>query len=384
MNPLLHLPSYLEGAIRVQAGAVNGPFYLYETAGIRQICRNLTALAYPHTSIHFAVQANAHARVLALVQEEGVGIFVNSTLHLRQALAAGFAGRQIVFTASAMDAPTMQEAHDAGVMVNLDSLGQIARWRAQFPGAPFGVRCNIGTLIEPRQTGGAYYIGRQSRLGLRPEEIATLAGSPDVCGLHLYAGTNLNDLAYFRTCYEALASFVPLFPALELLNVGGGLALTDAAGADFDFAAYGQMVAEVLTAASAVAGRPLHLALEPGRIIPGLSGYFVCRVIDVKPIDGRQFLGVNASTAQFPRPLMHPDSAVHPVTLLPADAAAARETLPSTIYGCSTYSRDYLATEAALPPAEPGDLIVLGEAGAYSASSYTQFLGFPPAAEYFL
>jgi len=56
----------------------------------------------------------------------------------------------------------------------------------------------------------------------------------------------------------------------------------------------------------------------------------------------------------------------------------------STIYGCSTYSRDFLAKDIQLPIANPGDIIVLGYAGSYSASAHTNFLGFPPAKEVFI
>jgi diaminopimelate decarboxylase len=51
------------------------------------------------------------------------------------------------------------------------------------------------------------------------------------------------------------------------------------------------------------------------------------------------------------------------------------------VFGCSTYSRDFLSHGTALPAARPGDLVVFGQAGAYCASLHTSFLGFPPAAE---
>jgi diaminopimelate decarboxylase len=71
------------------------------------------------------------------------------------------------------------------------------------------------------------------------------------------------------------------------------------------------------------AGRRLELILEPGRVVGAECAVFVCRVTDVKRRGERQLVGVDASSAQFPRPLLYPDSARHPHTLLPADGRDA-------------------------------------------------------------
>ena len=148
----------------------------------------------------------------------------------------------------------------------------------------------------------------------------------------------------------------------------------------FDFEDYGRLVDEVMARVSAALGRPIRLILEPGRLVVAQAGYFVCRVVDVKERAGRLLLGVNASSAQFPRPLFYPEDAYHPVTLLRPDGAVLEgEGVPTDIYGCSTYSRDYLGRDLSLPRPAPGDLVVFEHAGAYCASARSEFLGFPPA-----
>ncbi len=373
-----------ERAIRERVSRGWNPFYLYDTHLIRSVCRKFAALPYPLTSVHYACMANAHSTFLEVIREEGLNIFVNSTMHLDQALSSGFSGTQIVYAASAMDEPTMRAVHGTGAIVNLDSLGQVACWLHLFPDSPFGIRCNIGDLVEAKKTRGGYFIGKESRLGLTPDEILSLSKNRLVAGLHLYVGTDICSLDYFHRCYTVLAQFAGAFPGLTYLDVGGGFGLEDEEGREFDFAAYGAMAASFMRDVCSKVGRRVRMIIEPGRIIGGRAGWFICRVTDVKQRRGRQLIGVNASSVQFPRPLFYPDSAHHPVTLLNAGPSLnGRPEISTSVYGCSTYSRDFLARDVHLPHARVGDIIVLGEAGSYCASAYTHFLGFPQPKEIF-
>ena len=372
-------PDLILALARQQAG----PFYLYDVARLRHACRAFQALPWAPLRVCFATMANAHPTFLTVVREEGLGVFVNTVGHLDAVLGAGFAAGQVTFAASGMSEDAMRRVRRAGVAVNLDSMGQVARWRALFPGQSFGLRCDVGGRVEARRTRAGFFLGPESRLGLGEEELHALGGASDVAGLHLYAGTDILDLGYFEACYDALCGFAGLFPAITHLDLGGGFGVPGPGERAFDLDAYGALVRGTMERASAAAGRRLTLVLEPGRIVGAEAAVFVCRVSDVKRRAGRQLVGVEASSAQFPRPLLYPDSARHPVRVLPADGRPLDGARPSRVFGCSTYSRDFLAHEADLPEVRPGDLLIFGQAGAYCASLHTRFLGFPPAAEIF-
>ncbi len=374
----------IERQIRIHVNRNRDPFYLYDLDHIRAMCKRFARLPYPRTSVHFACMANSHPSFLAVIRDEGIRVFVNSIPHLRQAIASGFSGDELVFAASALDEPSLWEVHDARALVNLDSNQQVSLWRHLFPGTPFGIRCNIGELVEPKNTRGGYFLGKESRLGMTPDEILTLAGNRDVQGLHMYVGTDICSFDYFKQCYQALSEFVEFFPGITYIDFGGGFGLADENGAEFDFDRYGQMAASLMDRISARVGRPIRMIIEPGRVIGARAGWFVCRVTDVKERNGKQLVGVNASSAQFPRPLFYPESAHHPVALLHVDPRLnGKPVVPSSVYGCSTYSRDFLARDVMLPHATVGDIIVLGNAGCYCAAAYTHFLGFPQPKEIF-
>jgi diaminopimelate decarboxylase len=384
MKKSFEIPLNVERAIRLFLLLEDGPFYLYDTKEIRATCRKFRALPYPGTRSHFACMANGNPEFLRIIRQEGLNVFVNSMEHLHTAVKCGFTGEQIVFAASAMERRSMRNVRETGAIVILDSLGQVDLWQRICPGARFGIRCNIGGMVEARKTRGGYFIGKESRLGLIPEEIATLEGNPYVAGLHLYVGTDICSVPYFQQCYRALGEFAPGFPMLQFMDYGGGFGLEDDEGEEFDFGGYGQMAAGVMRELSAKLGRQVRMLIEPGRIIGGRAGYFVSRVTDVKFREGRQLVGVNASSVQFPRPLFYPDSARHPATLLHADQwGNGAPGMPSAVYGCSTYSRDFLARDLMLPKAEIGDIIVLGQAGSYCATAFTHFLGFEQPKEIF-
>lgn len=375
----------LSQQIRDLAVRTPGPFYIYDQATLVRQCQAFLDIPYPDKAIHFASMANSNPEFLRLVRAQGLRIFVNSPGHLALARELGFEGHDIVYTASAMDDDLLRQVCAAGAILNLDSLGQLQRFRALFPGERAGLRCNIGDLVDPRQTRAGFFLGRESRLGLSLPEIESLAGSTDIAGLHLYIGTDLVELDYFESCYEELVRLARLFPNLSYMDFGGGFGLPREQGDGFPIADYGRYVSALMTRLSTELGRSIRLILEPGRIVGGEAGLFVCRVTDVKQRNGTQLVGVNGSSAQFPRPLFYPDDARHPVSVLKAVGQVNGDPRQnSRIYGCSTYSRDFLARDIELPALQVGDLVVFGHAGSYCSSAYTHFLGFPPPQEFFV
>lgn len=361
------------------------PYYVYDSQVIRDHCRMFQNIIYKNKSIHFASMANINPRLLSIVKEEKINIFVNSILHLQVAQEVGYNKKEIIFTSSALTEKIMRIAHSCEVQLNVDSPNQLALWMRLFPGEPVGIRCNIGDKVKPSATHAGYFIGSESRLGFSLEEIAQIADKSIIIGLHLYVGTDIFDIDYFINCYKELANIAADFPRLEYLNFGGGFGVSENGEKQFDFSEYNTRVSELMSEVSHRRGSSLRLILEPGRIIGGEAGFFVCNVTDVKKRENNRLIGVNASTVQFSRPLLYPEIANHPVMIIRDGVQLISDTLnPTSIYGCSTYSRDLFSKNARLPELEIGDIVVFGNAGSYSASSHSQFLGFPKPEEYFI
>ncbi len=361
------------------------PYYLYDSETIINHCRLFRNIAYPNKAIHFASMANVNPHFLQLVRKENVNIFVNSIAHLDAALEAGFRGQDIIFTSSALSEKKMKYAEGYNVQLNVDSPNQLKQWLSLFPDKPIGIRCNIGDHVKPYSTRAGYFIGSESRLGFTREEITQIADKTKIKGLHLYVGTDIFDIDYFINCYRELVDISNDFQDLEYLNFGGGFGVSEDGKHTFDIGLYDQKVTELMKQVSAQKGKSIKLILEPGRIIGGDAGYFVCCVTDVKTRKGNQLIGLNASTVQFPRPLLYADTANHPVAIIRNGVLLQEENSHiTTIFGCSTYSRDIFSNKKLLPEIQMGDIVVFGNAGSYSASSHMQFLGFPKPEEFFI
>jgi diaminopimelate decarboxylase len=361
------------------------PFYIYDSEVIRKNCRVLLDIPWENKRIHFASMANVHPEFLRIVREEGVKIFVNSLGHMELARAAGFRADDIIFTASALTKKTMQLLEMEGVQCNVDSPAQLACRQELFPGKPVGIRCNIGDKVVPYSTYAGYFIGKQSRLGFTLEEIDAIENKELINGLHLYVGTDIFDLDYFFSCYRVLADLSLKFPRLEYLNLGGGFGVSENGETTFNWSEYYSGIKLLMEEISLKKGKSIRLILEPGRIIGGEAGYFVACVSDVKFRPGFRLVGLNASTVQFSRPLLYPENANHPVTVIRnREIVSDAGITPTTIYGCSTYSRDLFTRNKLLPEIKTGDVIVFGVAGSYSASSFSTFLGFPKPEEHFI
>lgn len=385
MNSKLHISNKIKNRISELSDSDNGPFYIYDVEQILKNCCDFINIPYSPKSIHFAMMANSTEKFIKIVKQEGLNIFVNSIMHLDIAKKIGYTDEEIVFAASAMDDSIMQKVVKRGAIVILDSIGQFNRWCSQFPGSGVGIRCNIGDAVEPKKTIAGYFIGSKSRLGLTIDEIQQLKGNRSVKGLHIYVGTNIIDVNYFLECYSQIIKLVELFPEICYVDFGGGFGITEKSLKIFDVVTYGQKVSELMEIVSKKSGRRIRLLIEPGRIIGGEAGFFVCKVVDIKERNNHQLIGVNASSVQFPRPLFYPDDAYHPVAIISKNNSADNNyTIDSSVYGCSTYSRDFLAQSIKLPPISIGDTVVLGNAGSYCATAHTNFLGFPEAKEYFI
>lgn len=361
------------------------PFYIYDEAKIREICRSLIEIEYPNKSIHFATMANVNETFLKIVKSESIDVFVNSILHLEIALNSGFKRNQIVFTSSSLDKKVMEIIGEYGIQLNVDSMNQLELWTKLFPGKPVGIRCNIGDKITPYSNHAGVFIGSESRLGFTYDEILSILDKTLINGLHLYSGTDIFDINYLISCYLELFELTNIFPNLEYVDLGGGFGVSENGEQHFDFKRYGTKVTQLMNNTSKAYGQDLKLVLEPGRIIGAESGHFVCRVNDVKLREKRRFVGLNACTSQFPRPMLYPDSASHPLVVIRnGEILNSDKTYLTSINGCSTYSRDFFAKNVQAPEIHIGDIIVFGNAGSYCTASYTEFLGFSKPLEYFV
>jgi diaminopimelate decarboxylase len=207
-------------------------------------------------------------------------------------------------------------------------------------------------------------------------------------GFHLFAGSQ--NLRAESICeaqlksYELALRLAAHAPApVRFLNLGGGFGIPYFPGeARLDLAPIAANLAALLERAA----RELPEAgfvIELGRYFVGEAGVYVTRVVDRKISREQVFLvcdgGLNhhlAASGNFGQVVRKN----YPVAIGTRMGAAQREQASAVGPLCTPL--DLLADRMTLPVAEPGDLVVVFQSGAYGASSSPQsFLGHPPVTE---
>jgi len=393
------------------------PLYLLDEVTFRNNCRAYRAALAHHyagvSSVHYASKALLNTALAQLVHEEGLGLDVVSGGELFVALRAGVPARQIHVHGNAKLPAEIEQALAAGVgkiMVDsvdeLELLAHLTRGRA----APQAVMLRLTPDIAPDthahiQTGHA-----ASKFGLPLEALDSAAqliiAAPGLhlVGLHAHIGSQIFD---YRSIEQAIA--VLLDCAVQLrdryglavseISPGGGLGVpytVDQAPPDIDgyIATIGRTVVEGCTAR----GLPLpELVIEPGRSIVARAGVALYEIVATKllPSDGGRKTEDESSVdavRQPPSSVLRPSSAsrylhidggmadnIRPslygarYTALLANRAAELGDERVHVAGRYCESGDVLLRDIVLPRAQPGDLLAVAVAGAYTLSMASNY-----------
>jgi diaminopimelate decarboxylase len=207
-------------------------------------------------------------------------------------------------------------------------------------------------------------------------------------GFHLFAGSqNLRAEAICEAQQKSYALALQLAhhapQTVRLLNLGGGFGIPYFPGEQrLDLAPIADNLAQLVE-------RAAHdlpdatLVLELGRYLVGEAGIYVTRVLDRKTSREQVFLVCDGGLHQHLAASGHFGQVLrknYPVAIGNRMRSGSTEVV--SVVGPLCTPLDLLADHMRLPVAQPGDLVVVFQSGAYGASaSPQQFLGHPPCVE---
>ncbi len=408
--PVRRLSSWDAASLAGLATEFDTPLYVVDTDRVRENCERLLS-AFPDADVRYAVKAHTGRAVLETVREAGLDAECASAGEVHRALAAGFPGERLHYTAVNPPARDLDPVVDAataepGLTVTVGAVDTLDRLAERGYDGRVCVRVNPGIGAghhEKVTTGGA------AKFGIPYDRAADAARSAaerfDVVGIHAHAGSGIDpdQLDSHREMVARMGDLARSLtrPAgddvsesgggpdpidLEYVDVGGGFgvpyresepALDLPAVAEATRAALGT----IPPAPGAESGP--RLAVEPGRYVVADAGVLLTRVNTVKPTPDEDVVGVDAGMADLLRPAMY--DAYHPIRNLggaagePAvgDRPAPRVTVAGPI--CET--GDTLCTNRAIARPARGDLLAVGIAGAYGYEMASQYNSRPRPAE---
>ncbi|OYR59066.1 diaminopimelate decarboxylase [Halorubrum halodurans] len=369
------------------------PLYVQDLDRTRENCERLLA-AFPDADVRYAVKAHTGRAVLEAVREAGLDAECASAGEVDRALAAGFGGDRLHYTAVNPPDRDLDYVVDvaerepdltvtAGAVDTLDRLaerGYDGRLCLRVnPGVGAGHHAKVTTGSAPKF--GVPY-DRAARVAREAAERF------DVVGVHAHAGSGIDpdQLDSHRELVARMGNLARDLtdPAadpldLEYVDVGGGFGVPYREDAEpLDLPAVAEATRE---AVGDLAG--LALAIEPGRYVVADAGVLLTRVNTVKPTPGGTVVGVDAGMTDLLRPAMY--DAYHPIRNLggadgepdPADRGTASVAVAGPI--CET--GDSFCTDRALAEPARGDLLAIGVAGAYGYEMANQYNSRPRPAE---
>lgn len=370
------------------------PFYAYDSAVIDAGVAELRSFLPASVKLHYAIKANPLPALLRHMAARVDGLDVASAGELAIALASGMAAEEISFAGPGKRDAELEAAVRAGVLLNVESAGEVERLASV--SARLDLAARVAVRINPDfelKSSGMKMGGGPKPFGVDAEAVPALLariGELDLAfeGFHLFAGSqNLRAEAIVEAeclSYELALRLASAAPApVRSLNLGGGFGIPYFPGEQaLDLAPIGAN----LHALAERAARELpgaSLVIELGRYLVGEAGVYVCRVIDRKLSRGQVFLvcdgGLNhhlAASGNFGQ-LIRKN---YPVII--GNKAAPATTESVSVVGPLCTPLDLLADRMELAVAEPGDLVVVFQSGAYGASaSPAAFLGHPPVIE---
>lgn len=368
------------------------PCYLYDRTRIDARIDLLRQSLPDGIRIHYAMKANPMPALVCRMASRIDGIDVASAGEMRVALDSGMAANSISFAGPGKSETELAQAVAAGILINIESFRELALLaRASDTlgiAARLAVRVNLPFELR---ASGMKMSGGARPFGVDAERVPELLRQIDERqlgfeGFHLFAGSqNLHAEAIIEAqsrSFDLVLGWLDQCPSPpRLLNLGGGFGIPYSAhDKRLDLAP----VADQLAVLAERCRRELpdaHLALELGRYLVGEAGIYVARVIDRKTSRGEVFLVVDgglhhhlAASGNFGQVIRRN----YPVAL--NRRTGMRETV--SVVGPLCTPLDLLADRVEMDEAEPGDLVVVFQSGAYGRSaSPREFLAHPDVIE---
>lgn len=357
------------------------PLYVCDEATLRGKCaeyREEFARRYPDTLVIHAAKAFINRALAQIVREEGLGLDVVSGGELAIARSVNFPLEKVYFHGNNKSRGELELAIGWGVgrivvdnfleLALLNDIGREARVRQDIllrlsPGVDPHTHTHVATGVIDSKFGFPMVQAEEAVVR------ALAAPCLNCVGLHLHLGSQLFHLDPYREAIDICVRFSAEMKTrhgfrLDEFSPGGGLAI--AYTEDASPPTIGELAAVV---SSAILGRigeldlePPRLIVEPGRSIVGQAGVALYTAGSMKEIPGvRKYVSVDGGMADNIRPALY-GSQYQAVVANRVEGDLERV----TIAGKFCESGDILVRDIDLPRIEPGDIIAVPGAGAYS------------------
>ncbi len=381
--PVRRLADWDQNRLRTLAETHGTPLYVLDLDRVRENYERFAA-AFPDAHVMYAAKAHTGRAVLATLLDSGADIECAARGELRRAIAAGADPNTLQYTAvnppaQDLDFAVELGAENPGLTITAGARDTFDRLEDRGYDGRVAIRVNpgIGTGHHEKVA-----TGKDAKFGIHAREVpavaAEVARSFDLVGIHAHVGSGVltGDLDDHCRAIATVADIAGETAAtaglsFEFVDVGGGFGVPyreDVEPLDLDVVA--DRVRE------ATADLDARLSLEPGRYVVADAECILTRVNTVKETPTSTVVGVDASLATLIRPAMF--DSYHPIRNV---TEPGRENEPVSVGGPCCTSADVFCTDRPIARPGRGDILAIGNAGAYGYELANQFHSQPRPAE---
>ena len=359
---------------------IETPFYYYDCDLLRETLQaiNKELKKYENFIVHYAIKANANAKVLNVIQQTGMGADCVSGGEIQRCLDCGFPADKIVYAGVGKSDWEINLGLDHDIfcfnvesVAELEVINELAAKKGKTANVCFRINPDVGAHTHEKITTGL----AENKFGIAMQDmlptILEANRMPNIhfIGLHFHIGSQLLEMTDFRHLCSRINEIQDGLEQenikIKNINVGGGL------GIDYDnpdnhpipdFKSYFYTFARYLKLKE---GQKLHFEL--GRAVVGQMGSLITRTLYVKQGTVKQFAIVDAGMTDLIRPALY--QASHKIENLSSEGPLHAY----DVVGPICESSDVFAKDIELNTVHRGDLIAMRSAGAYGEIMASQY-----------
>lgn len=359
--------------------SVGTPVFIYDEKTLSGNIRRISNAAEKfdlraRIKIYIAYFTNSNPHLLKIVQDDGVGILLQTKEEYSQVKKVGLAN-DVVVSPSFLSDQEIDFWKKENVVTNLASIEEVKYFVNKFNSAP-SFRIDLTEDAKQRTAIKKYQLDDLARF-LNRKGVTPLS-------THVYVGTGSSLAKMKRNFVKIIGIYKKYFPGTKEINLGGGFAFeyenSDPKEKHFDWENYFQFISRKIQQLDIP--KDVRLILEPGRDVFADAGSLVVLVTRIVSLKDKKNVGTDGSYVFMPSATIRRRQ--HAVTFINRGFVTLdNPSVVGVLSGCTTLSSDYLFPGEVKIPAnlQAGDYIIIHDIGAYGATQHMEFLNKKPCPE---
>ena len=352
------------------------PLYVYDERILRKSCREMhNLLPKKNLRVNYSAKANSNIEILKIVRDEDIDVDAMSPGEIYVQKLAGYNADRIFYIGNNVSKEEMQYAINEKVLVSVDSRAQLESFGQINPGGDVAVRFNPGIGTGHHQK--VVTAGKKTKFGVQKDFIPQVKAilekyNLNLVGIDQHIGSLFLEPDAYIKGVESLLEIATQFSGLKFIDMGGGFGVPYHEGeCRLDLKELSEKLNAVLDEfLKDYDNKDVIFKIEPGRYIPAECGVLLGEVYSVKENYGTTYVGTDLGFNVLMRPVLY--DSYHAITIIKSNKSENGKEV-ATIVGNICESGDIIANEREMRKVSEGDIVAVGNAGAYGFSMSSNY-----------